>query len=121
MKFNKADIVVLFSMFAFVVLFVLTMQYITESKQNLEFIANRLEVREKLEGVGNNGIFNSKTQNILVDTTNRSNYDVCLTFLHELGHKIDYQTNPDYFNSSYDAETFAIQYASDNAWRCEGI
>lgn len=72
---------------------------------------------------GHNGLFDVVSNNILVRTLDRSNKDVCMTFLHELGHKIDYDINPQLFveKTIEDKELFANNYVLENAWRCEGI
>jgi hypothetical protein len=80
-------------------------------------IENFLQVKN-FDGNINLGHFDSTTQNILVETKNRSNKDACLVFLHELGHKIDYLDGGFTDNN---IEEYANLFMKNNSNRCDGI
>jgi hypothetical protein len=84
----------------------------------LERIANINDVRNFQKT--HNGVYSSATENILVVTRNRTFEEVCLTFLHEIGHAKDYreQTVSDL---EIEREQYADDYMYANAWRCEGL
>jgi len=71
---------------------------------------------------GNDGLFDGKAEMLFIKT-NHSSKDMCLLFLHELGHSIQY-TNKDPCFYDIDltlCEKGAKQYVIDNTFRCEGL
>jgi len=66
---------------------------------------------EKQEGESIQGLHRANTF-IYLNIRNRSNYDVCKTFMHELGHKVCY---PDL------SESCADDFREKNLFRCEGL
>lgn len=58
--------------------------------------------------------YNKGNKYIAITTYQRTPKQICLAFLHELGHRIAF----DYNDST---EETAIQYANQNSWRCETI
>jgi hypothetical protein len=98
---------------------------ITKSNFLLESNTGALERIANINDVKNfqrthTGVYSSATENILVTTKNRTFQEVCLTFLHEIGHAKDYreQTNSEL---EIEREKYANDYSYNNAWRCEGL
>jgi len=84
---------------------------------NLQRIADQHDVG--LSDIEYNGLYYPSTGNIMLVTDGRTRQDVCLTFLHEFGHAIDYSSVVG--KTIAEREEFAVGYARDNAWRCDGV
>jgi hypothetical protein len=71
---------------------------------------------------GNDGLFDGKAEMLFVKT-NHTSKDICLLFLHELGHKTQWANkDPCFYDKDLTAcEKQAITYATENAFRCEGL
>jgi hypothetical protein len=84
----------------------------------LERIANINDVRNFQKT--HNGVYSFATENILVVTRDRTFEEVCLTFLHEIGHAKDYREQT-VSELEIEKEKYADDYMYANAWRCEGL
>lgn len=63
-------------------------------------------------------------QNLFYVRTNWGEKASCLTSLHEIAHSIQWKNKDKCFydlNDLSSCEEFAINYAKENTWRCEGL
>ena len=100
-------------------LFFFCFEKISVMENNLNYLTNVLEVKG-FDGVkfSSSGLFDSKTGNILIETSGRSNFDVCESFLHELKHSIDFK-NSVFVEKTVDKyEVSAREYVKEFNYLC---
>jgi len=117
--------ILLLSMFMIVsisvlILLAIIINSLSSIESNSNYLANILDVGTEMDSLG---LYHHETENILVETHSRTNKEICLTFLHELGHSIQQH---DYYLSfvlgdTNSKEEFAINYAQENSFRCDNI
>jgi len=94
-----------------------------ENSYTLKRIADIYGMRE-LPAQGHNGLFDSASKGIYVNVGyNISDYEACMIFMHELGHRIDYMEDPGAFvlKEKEEKELYANNYATANYQRCSGL
>jgi hypothetical protein len=120
---NFLLILLILVLLLFVGLFYYNYEQVKFNNNVLSRIADIHDMRE-LPILGHAGLFDTKSLTINVSAGyDKTNKQVCMIFLHELGHRIDYMNSPQLFvdKSKEDKELFADNYAYENAWRCEEI
>lgn len=117
---NNFDLFFLLSFILFAGLFYFNYQQIQVNNNVLRRIAD-IHDMEDLSVLGHGGLFDTGSQNILVYTRDRSEKEVCMTFLHEMGHMIDFRAGTLGPKTEEEREIFANEYRNVNAWRCEGL
>jgi hypothetical protein len=120
---NGFLILIIIVLLLFAGLFYYNYEQVRLNNAALTRLADIHDMRE-LPILGHNGLFDTKSLTINVGAGyNKTNKQVCMIFLHELGHRIDYMNSPQLFfqKTTEERELFADNYAYENAWRCENI